>query len=96
MSEWGPQNFPTSLVELHLYGHNSGVGSFAVEEDVRSITTLSFLLPPSLVSLRLLDFMDVESLLEKKGEAFMSGVELKDNQCGRVVESFPFFMPTDF
>ncbi|KAL7617810.1 hypothetical protein Lser_V15G03611 [Lactuca serriola] len=70
MSEWGPQNFPTSLVELKLYGNGSGVVSFAVAEDGRNTTTptssssSSFLLPPSLVSLRLFGFTDVESFSE--------------------------------
>ncbi|CAI9269503.1 unnamed protein product [Lactuca saligna] len=57
MSEWGHQNFPTSLVQLGLYGKDSGVVSFAVVDDVGNTTTpsssSSFLLPPSLVSLRL-------------------------------------------
>ncbi|CAI9269513.1 unnamed protein product [Lactuca saligna] len=62
MSEWGPQSFPTSLVELELYGYDSGVVSFAVAEDVKNTTTTpssssSFLLPPSLVSLRLIDHL---------------------------------------
>ncbi|KAL7617813.1 hypothetical protein Lser_V15G03618 [Lactuca serriola] len=67
MSEWGQQNFPTSLVELILYGENSGVVSFEVANDVRNITATpssSFLLPPSLVSLELHDFVDVESFSE--------------------------------
>ncbi|CAH1440658.1 unnamed protein product [Lactuca virosa] len=65
MSEWGPQNFPTSLVELHLYGKNSGVTSFAVAADTTTpSSSSSFLLPPSLVSLRLDYFMDVESFSE--------------------------------
>ncbi|KAI3511004.1 hypothetical protein L1887_18145 [Cichorium endivia] len=66
MSEWGLQNFPTSFVELHLNGENSGVVSFAVADDVRNATTpsSSFLLPPSLVSLRLSGFTDVESFSE--------------------------------
>ncbi|XP_023753175.1 putative disease resistance RPP13-like protein 1 [Lactuca sativa] len=64
MSEWGPQNFPTSLVELQLYGHNSGVGSFAVEKDAKNTTTSSFLLPPTLASLIVFDFIDVDSLSE--------------------------------
>ncbi|CAH1440663.1 unnamed protein product [Lactuca virosa] len=60
MSEWGLQNFPTSLVELELYGYDSGVVSFSVADDVRNTTTpssssSSFLLPPSLVSLELHD-----------------------------------------
>ncbi|CAH1440704.1 unnamed protein product [Lactuca virosa] len=66
MSEWGPQNFPTSLVQLNLYGKNSEVVSFVVAHDVRNTITTpssssSFLLPPSLVSLQLTDFKDVES-----------------------------------
>ncbi|CAH1450660.1 unnamed protein product [Lactuca virosa] len=71
MSEWSPQNFPTSLVELHLNGKNSGVVSFVVEKDVKNTTTtssssssFSFLLPKSLASLTLDDFMNVESLSE--------------------------------
>ncbi|XP_052621236.1 putative disease resistance protein At3g14460 [Lactuca sativa] len=69
MSEWSPQNFPTSLVELHLNGKNSGVVSFVVEKDVKNTTTtssssLSFLLPKSLASLTLDDFMNVESVSE--------------------------------
>ncbi|KAL7616327.1 hypothetical protein Lser_V15G03607 [Lactuca serriola] len=71
MSEWGPQNFPTTLVNLKLYGKCSGVVSFAVAEDVRNTTTTpssssssSFLLPPSLVSLEVNGFKDVESFSE--------------------------------
>ncbi|CAI9269509.1 unnamed protein product [Lactuca saligna] len=70
MSEWGPQSFPTSLVDLLLFGENSGVVSFGVADAVRNTITpsssssssLSFLLPPSLVSLTLHGFTDVESL----------------------------------
>ncbi|KAL7618553.1 hypothetical protein Lser_V15G03735 [Lactuca serriola] len=69
MSEWGQQSFPTSLVELQLHGENSGVVSFAVADDVGNTTTTpssssTFLLPPSLVSLRLVGFTDVESFSE--------------------------------
>ncbi|KAL7619175.1 hypothetical protein Lser_V15G03625 [Lactuca serriola] len=68
MSEWGPQSFPTSLVDLWLFGKNSGVVSFAVADDVGNTTTpsssSSFLLPPSVVSLSLHDFKDVESFSE--------------------------------
>ncbi|CAH1440699.1 unnamed protein product [Lactuca virosa] len=74
MSDWGPQNFPTSLVQLYLKGENSGVVSFAVADDVRNNSTTpsssssssssSFLLPPSLVSLSLDGFKDVESFSE--------------------------------
>ena len=65
MSEWGVQNFPSSLVKLVLYGENSGVVSFAVAEDVSNTApSPSFLLPPSLVSLQLYNFEDVESFSE--------------------------------
>ncbi|KAL7619174.1 hypothetical protein Lser_V15G03622 [Lactuca serriola] len=70
MSEWGMQNFPTSLVNLTLFGYHSGVVSFAVADDLRSTSTTpssslsSFLLPPSLVSLWLDGFKDVESFSE--------------------------------
>ncbi|KVI03477.1 Leucine-rich repeat-containing protein [Cynara cardunculus var. scolymus] len=59
MSEWGVQNFPSSLVELRLYGQNSGVVSF---EDVRNTTPSSFLVPPSLTSLHIDCFEDLESV----------------------------------
>ncbi|KAL7617809.1 hypothetical protein Lser_V15G03610 [Lactuca serriola] len=70
MSEWGLQSFPTSLVNLWLFGENSGVVSFGVADDVRNTTTTpsssssSFLLPLSLVSLTLHGFTDVESFSE--------------------------------
>ncbi|KAL7619171.1 hypothetical protein Lser_V15G03628 [Lactuca serriola] len=69
MSEWGPQNFPATLLELYLHGKNSEVVSFAVAEDVKNTITTpssssSFLLPPSLVSLTLWKFTDVESFSE--------------------------------
>nr|KAJ0226489.1 hypothetical protein LSAT_V11C100039030 [Lactuca sativa] len=69
MPEWGPQNFPARLLELYLHGKNSGVVSFAVADDVGNTTTTpssssSFLLPPSLVSLTLWKFTDVESFSE--------------------------------
>ncbi|XP_023732317.1 putative disease resistance RPP13-like protein 1 [Lactuca sativa] len=67
MSEWGFQNFPTSLLELHLYGENSEVDSFAVATEARNATATSsstFILPSSLTSLSLDGFMDVESLSE--------------------------------
>ncbi|KAL4592573.1 hypothetical protein LXL04_005573 [Taraxacum kok-saghyz] len=65
MSEWGVQNFPSSLVHLELYGERSGVVSFAVAEDVSNTApSPTFLLPPSLVSLELYGFKDVESFSE--------------------------------
>lgn len=55
ISKWGPQHFPTSLVELCLLG-----GS--LEEDVSSFSQLSHLLPSSLISLAIQDFEKLESL----------------------------------
>ncbi|KAM0052268.1 putative P-loop containing nucleoside triphosphate hydrolase, leucine-rich repeat domain superfamily [Helianthus debilis subsp. tardiflorus] len=55
MSKWGLQNFPTSLVRLHLHGENSGVVSFA---------SWSFILPASLTFLQIRGFMDLESFSE--------------------------------
>ncbi|XP_071719120.1 putative disease resistance RPP13-like protein 1 [Rutidosis leptorrhynchoides] len=51
MSEWGLQNYPTSLVELTLRADNSGVTSFAVEGNEMNVASTSFLLPPFLTSL---------------------------------------------
>ncbi|PWA86764.1 Disease resistance protein [Artemisia annua] len=64
MSEWGLQNYPTSLVTLELYGKDSGVVSFEVEENASNATSKSFLLPSSLTSLIVNDFTEVESLSE--------------------------------
>ncbi|KAJ9544099.1 hypothetical protein OSB04_023806 [Centaurea solstitialis] len=62
MSEWGIQNFSSSLVELDLFGMNSGVVSFAEAEDVRNTTSSSFLPPPSLTSLQIQGFEDLKSV----------------------------------
>ncbi|KAJ9558475.1 hypothetical protein OSB04_013089 [Centaurea solstitialis] len=62
MSEWGMQNYPTSLVELELYGENSGVISFV--GNAKDVTSSSFLLPPSLRYLDIFHFKDVESVSE--------------------------------
>ncbi|KAM0051097.1 putative P-loop containing nucleoside triphosphate hydrolase, leucine-rich repeat domain superfamily [Helianthus debilis subsp. tardiflorus] len=63
ISEWGQQNFPTTLVTLILYGENSGATPFAKADDTRNTaTTSSFLLPPSLTYLYISDFMDMESI----------------------------------
>ncbi|MFS7926680.1 putative leucine-rich repeat domain superfamily [Helianthus anomalus] len=50
--EWGPQNFPTSLVELTLWG----------DDGVSSCSQLSLLLPSSLTSLELKEFEELESV----------------------------------
>ncbi|XP_071717814.1 putative disease resistance RPP13-like protein 1 [Rutidosis leptorrhynchoides] len=64
MLEWGMQNYPTSLVELQLYGDNSGVTAFAIEGDAMNTASNSFLLPPSLTSLRINGFKEVESITD--------------------------------
>ncbi|XP_071719108.1 putative disease resistance RPP13-like protein 1 [Rutidosis leptorrhynchoides] len=65
MSDWGLQNYPTSLVILRLDGSNSGVTSFAMEGDeMNSDASTSFLLPPSLTFLEIRNFNDVESISE--------------------------------
>ncbi|KAL8260496.1 hypothetical protein R6Q59_028449 [Mikania micrantha] len=62
ISEWGKQNFPTSLVELTLIdGINPGVVTFAKADEESSS---SFILPQSLTSLTLFGFMELESLSE--------------------------------
>ncbi|XP_052625503.1 putative disease resistance protein At3g14460 isoform X2 [Lactuca sativa] len=52
ISKWGPQTFPISLVELGLMGGQS--------EDASNFSQLSHLLPPSLTSLKISDFENVE------------------------------------
>ncbi|KAL8260494.1 hypothetical protein R6Q59_028447, partial [Mikania micrantha] len=66
ISEWGKQNFPTSLVKLTLDdGEDSGVVTFAkAGEEDKSSSSSSFLLPQSLTSLTLYGFRELESLSE--------------------------------
>ncbi|KAF5776028.1 putative virus X resistance protein-like, coiled-coil [Helianthus annuus] len=52
MSEWGPQNFPSSLVQLWLFG----------EPDVRNFRQLSHIFPSSLTHLWIERFGKLESL----------------------------------
>ncbi|PWA82641.1 NB-ARC domains-containing protein [Artemisia annua] len=56
ISKWGPQNFPPSLVHLQL------LGGSAEEDDVTSGSQLSHMLPSSLTTLRLLKFMNLETV----------------------------------
>ncbi|PWA49812.1 NB-ARC domains-containing protein [Artemisia annua] len=56
ISKFGPQNFPSSLVDLRLFG-----GS-AEEDDVTSGSQLSHMLPSSLTTLWLIDFKKLESV----------------------------------
>ncbi|PWA72255.1 Disease resistance protein [Artemisia annua] len=65
MSEWKQQNFPDSLVTLHLHGENSGMVSFAGAEDARDTsnsTSSSFLLPTTLSFLELNGFSQLKSI----------------------------------
>ncbi|XP_071719123.1 putative disease resistance RPP13-like protein 1 [Rutidosis leptorrhynchoides] len=62
ISEWGLQNYPTSLAVLTLDGSNSGVTSFAMEGDETNTSSTSFLLPPSLTFLHISNFEDVQSI----------------------------------
>nr|XP_043611876.1 putative disease resistance RPP13-like protein 1 [Erigeron canadensis] len=65
MSEWRPQNYPSSLVELELYGRDSGVVSFGImeqQQDHNNTSSSCFLLPPSLTFLRIVGFEEVESI----------------------------------
>ncbi|KAL8226246.1 hypothetical protein R6Q59_000209, partial [Mikania micrantha] len=65
ISQWGKQNFPTSLVELFLYdSEDSGVVTFAKAKEEDKSSSLSFLLPQSLTSLTLYRFRELESLSE--------------------------------
>ncbi|KAK1418899.1 hypothetical protein QVD17_28050 [Tagetes erecta] len=50
--EWGPQNFPTTLVNLRLFGGEDGVSS---------CSQFSHFLPSSLISLEIIDFQKLES-----------------------------------
>ncbi|KAM0070727.1 putative P-loop containing nucleoside triphosphate hydrolase, leucine-rich repeat domain superfamily [Helianthus debilis subsp. tardiflorus] len=54
--EWGPQNFPTSLVKLGLYCGQSD------EDDVSRCSQLSHLLPSSLTSLGIHTFKKLKSV----------------------------------
>jgi Leucine-rich repeat (LRR) protein len=51
ISEWGPQNFPSSLVQLYLHG----------DDGVSSCSQFSHLLPSSLTSLQIMEFEKLES-----------------------------------
>ncbi|KAJ0860420.1 putative P-loop containing nucleoside triphosphate hydrolase, leucine-rich repeat domain superfamily [Helianthus annuus] len=53
-SEWGPKKFPTSLVELSLYGGG--------EDGVSGCSEFSHLLPSSLTSLQITEFKNLESV----------------------------------
>nr|XP_043611516.1 putative disease resistance RPP13-like protein 1 [Erigeron canadensis] len=65
LSEWGLQNYPSSLVELVLFGRHSGVVSFGIDEqDYNNMSSSCFLLPPSLTYLEIWEFEELESVSE--------------------------------
>ncbi|KAI7744602.1 hypothetical protein M8C21_001730, partial [Ambrosia artemisiifolia] len=55
--EWGPQNFPTSLVNLTLYGD-----MYLDDDDVSRCSQLSHLIPSSLTSLGIMNFEKLKSV----------------------------------
>ncbi|KAJ0851123.1 hypothetical protein HanPSC8_Chr13g0588651 [Helianthus annuus] len=70
VSEWGPQNFPTSLVKLELYGGADGAGS---------CSEFSHLLPSSVSSLKITRFEKFESVL-------MGLLHLSFSYCPNMIE----------
>ncbi|KAK1422140.1 hypothetical protein QVD17_25046 [Tagetes erecta] len=81
ISEWGMQNFPTSLVKMRLYGENSGVVLFSKED--KDMTSSSLLLPSSLTSLHIREFMELESL--SKGLQHLTCLrELQITRCPKL------------
>nr|XP_043628361.1 putative disease resistance RPP13-like protein 1 [Erigeron canadensis] len=56
--EWGPQNFPLSLVDLSLFGGSSSDD----QEDVIDFSQLSHLFPSSLAHLEISDFEKLETV----------------------------------
>ncbi|XP_076899675.1 putative disease resistance RPP13-like protein 1 [Bidens hawaiensis] len=60
ISEWGLQNFPTSLDLLYLFGDENKYGLY--ESGVVSFANFTFLLPSSLTFLRITKFKELESL----------------------------------
>ncbi|XP_023735399.1 putative disease resistance protein At3g14460 [Lactuca sativa] len=54
ISEWGPQNFPTSLVSLRLYG--------GLYDDVKNFDQLSHLFPSTLTYLEINGFQKLKSI----------------------------------
>ncbi|GJY85034.1 NB-ARC domains-containing protein [Tanacetum coccineum] len=57
ISKWGPQTFPTSLVDIMLWGRWG-----EEDDDVTSGTQLSPIIPKSLTTLRLWNFEELESV----------------------------------
>lgn len=73
ITEWGPQNFPASLVDLQLWGERAVY-------DVTSGSQLSHILPSSLTHLRLTGFKKLESL--SKGLQHLTSLQPETETVG--------------
>nr|XP_043609047.1 putative disease resistance protein At3g14460 [Erigeron canadensis] len=92
MSKWGRmQKFPNSLVQLWLHGENSGVVSFANEQDSNTTTSTSsscsFLLPSFLTKLVLNNFEELETV--SKGMQHLTSLELLSISNCRKLRDLP-------
>ncbi|XP_076909414.1 uncharacterized protein LOC143566663 [Bidens hawaiensis] len=84
--EWGPQNFPTSLANLRLFGDLSG------EDGVSSSNQLSCLIPSSLSSLQISGFKKLKSL--SVGLRHLISLQhLSLNDCPNIRDLPEFLLP---
>ncbi|KAK1419194.1 hypothetical protein QVD17_28356 [Tagetes erecta] len=81
--EWGAQNFPTSLVDLMLFG----------EGNVSNFSKLRNLLPSSLTTLQIIEFDKLESLSEGL-EHLMSLEHLAIRHCPKVMHLPKSLLPS--
>ncbi|XP_071734060.1 putative disease resistance RPP13-like protein 1 [Rutidosis leptorrhynchoides] len=70
ISEWGPQEFPPSLVDLTLYGNDDDD-----DDDVSINTQFSRLLPSSLTSLSISDFKRLETISISMGLQHLTSLQ---------------------
>ncbi|XP_023749853.1 putative disease resistance protein At3g14460 isoform X2 [Lactuca sativa] len=85
ISKWGPQTFPTSLVDLILIGGRS--------EDASNLSQLSHLLPSSLTSLCIKEFEKVESV--SMGLRHLTSLQhLTINNCPKAMDLPEMLLPS--
>ncbi|KAI3504121.1 hypothetical protein L1887_32666 [Cichorium endivia] len=85
ISEWGPQNFPTSLHYLHLYG-----GRY---DDMTDFSQLSDLLPLSLTDLCIKKFEKLESVAN--GLKHLTSLQhLSINECPKTMDLPEALLPS--